>query len=66
MKDERQFIEYERPDWPPEPSTPPFKLHRMDIPQPKQEKGGLGVLVAAIGMLACVVGAIGWTLWSAL
>ena len=45
---------------------PPFWGERTDIPEPKREKGGMGVLVAAVGMLACVVGAIGWTLWSAL
>ena len=43
----------------------PFIFHRMDLPQ-RKEKSGLGVLVAAIGMLACMVGAIGWTLWGSL
>ena len=45
---------------------PPFWAERTDIPMPKQEKGGIGALVAAIGMLVCVIGAIGWTLWGAL
>ena len=48
------------------PRRPPFWCERTDIPEPKREKGGMGVLVAAVGMLACVVGAIGWTLWGAL
>ena len=41
-------------------------MNRMDAPQPRREKGGMGVLIAAVGMLACMVGAIAWTLWGAL
>jgi hypothetical protein len=39
-------------------------VHKYRPPEP-QEKSGLGALVALIGMLACLVGAIGWTLWGA-
>ena len=45
---------------------PPFWAERTDIPEPRKEKGGIGALVAAVGMLVCVIGAIGWTLWGAL
>ena len=48
------------------PRRPPFWCERTDIPEPRREKGGIGALVAAIGMLVCVIGAIGWTLWGAL
>ena len=33
--------------------------------RPPEDKAGLGALVAIVGMLACMVGAIGWTLWGA-
>ena len=46
---------------------PPFWCERTDIPAPeRKEKGGIGALIALIGMLVCVIGAIGWTLWGAL
>ena len=69
MDDERQSVEYEHPDWASEeirPRRPPFWCERTDIPEPRKEKGGIGALVAAIGMLVCVIGAIGWTLWGSL
>lgn len=53
-----------RPDWMP-PSRVPFTCHRMDVPPPRQEKSGLGLLVSLIGILFCLVGAAGMHLWSA-
>lgn len=44
---------------------PPFTCHRMDIPR-RREKSGWGVLVSLIGLLACMVGSVGWSLWGAL
>ena len=70
MEDKRQSIEYERPDWTSEeirPRRPPFWCERTDIPVPeRKEKGGMGVLVAAIGMLIALIGGVIWTLRGAL
>ena len=69
MEDKRQSIEYERPEWTSEeirPRRPPFWCERTDIPEPRREKGGMGVLVAAIGMLIALIGGVIWTLRGAL
>jgi hypothetical protein len=66
MKNNYLTIEYERPDWTPDEMPtpePPFRFHTM--PPPKQDKAALGALVGAVGMAACFVGALIYTLWGA-
>jgi hypothetical protein len=67
MKDNHLTIEYERPDWTPDEMPtpePPFTFGPMPE-APEQDKAALGALVSLVGLLACLVGAIGWTLWGA-
>ena len=70
MDDERQSVEYERPDWTSEeirPRRPPFWCERTDIPVPeRREKGGIGALIALIGVLAALIGGVIWTLGGAI
>ena len=67
MKDDRQFVEYERPNWPPErePSRPPFSIHRMDLARSEARSARTGQVLVAMMVVAAALGlaVIGWTLW---